>query len=97
MVGIATYIPNYELRIPLVNLYIKLWQLVAFFIVMNLISLSGGNGGGHFAHLGGALFGFLYVNKARRPTQIRGYKAGLNIEVLQQKPLKPIKREAKRK
>ncbi|CAL2061165.1 rhomboid family intramembrane serine protease [Tenacibaculum sp. 190524A05c] len=64
MVGIATYIPNYELRIPLVNLYIKLWQLVAFFIVMNLISLSGSNGGGHFAHLGGALFGFLYVSRA---------------------------------
>lgn len=64
MVGIATYIPNYELRIPLVNLYIKLWQLVAFFIVMNLISLAGSNGGGHFAHLGGALFGFLYVNQS---------------------------------
>ncbi len=64
MVGIATYIPNYELRIPLINIYLKVWYLVAFFIVMNLISLSAANGGGHFAHLGGALFGFLYVSQA---------------------------------
>ena len=64
IIGTATYIPNYELRIPLINVYIKVWHLAAFFVVMDLISLSGGNGGGHFAHLGGALFGFLYVNQA---------------------------------
>lgn len=64
IIGTATYIPNYELRIPLINVFIKVWHLALFFIVMDLISLSGGNGGGHFAHLGGALFGFLYVNYA---------------------------------
>lgn len=64
IIGTATYIPNYELRIPLINIYIKVWHLAAFFVVMDLISLSGSNGGGHFAHLGGALFGFLYVSRA---------------------------------
>ncbi|SNR16838.1 rhomboid family intramembrane serine protease [Tenacibaculum jejuense] len=64
IIGTATHIPNYELRIPLINIYIKVWHLALFFILMDLISLSGGNGGGHFSHLGGALFGFLYVKYA---------------------------------
>lgn len=64
IIGTATHIPNYELRIPLINVYIKVWHLALFFILMDLISLSGGNGGGHFSHLGGALFGFLYVKYA---------------------------------
>ncbi len=61
IIGTATHIPNYQLRIPLINVYIKVWHLAVFFILMDLISLSGGNGGGHFSHLGGALFGFLFV------------------------------------
>ncbi|WP_299679845.1 rhomboid family intramembrane serine protease [uncultured Tenacibaculum sp.] len=64
IIGTATHIPNYELRIPLINVYVKVWHLALFFILMDLISLSGGNGGGHFSHLGGALFGFLYVKYA---------------------------------
>ncbi len=61
IIGTATHIPNYELRIPLINVYVKVWHLALFFILMDLIRLSGGNGGGHFSHLGGALFGFLFV------------------------------------
>lgn len=64
IIGTATYIPNYELKIPLINVFIKVWHLAAFFVLMDLISLAGSNGGGHFAHLGGALFGFLYVNQS---------------------------------
>ncbi|AUC14311.1 rhomboid family intramembrane serine protease [Tenacibaculum sp. SZ-18] len=64
IIGTATYIPNYELKIPLINVFIKVWQLAAFFVLMDLISLAGSNGGGHFAHLGGALFGFIYVQQS---------------------------------
>lgn len=63
IIGTATYIPNYELKIPLINIYIKVWHLAVFFILMDLLSIAGSNGGGHFAHLGGAVFGFLYVNQ----------------------------------
>ncbi len=61
IIGTAAYIPNYELKFPFIG-YIKVWHLATFFVVLDLISLSGSNGGGHFAHLGGALFGFLYIN-----------------------------------
>jgi membrane associated rhomboid family serine protease len=61
--GIATYMPNYELKFPLIG-YVKLWQVTAVWILLDIIGLVGNNAGGSFAHLGGALFGFLYVNKA---------------------------------
>lgn len=63
-IGIATYIPNYQFKIPLIG-FIKLWHLAAVWIVLDIIQIPAGNAGGHLAHLGGALFGFLYVNQAR--------------------------------
>ena len=63
-IGIATYIPNYQFKIPLIG-FIKLWHLAAIWIVLDIIQIPAGNAGGHLAHLGGALFGFLYVNQAR--------------------------------
>lgn len=59
LVGVATHIPNYELKIPLIG-YIKLWIVVAVFIGIDLVSLTD-NTGGRFAHLGGALYGFLAI------------------------------------
>ena len=41
-----------------------MWQLAAAWIGLDIIGLVGANAGGNFAHLGGALFGFFYVNKA---------------------------------
>ncbi len=60
IIGIATHIPNYQLKFPLIG-YVKVWHLATFFILLDVIKLAGSNAGGHFAHLGGALFGFLYV------------------------------------
>ncbi len=63
VIGIATYIPNYQLQLRFIG-YVKVWQLAGAFILFDLISLAGGNGGGHIAHLGGALFGYIYVSQA---------------------------------
>lgn len=63
LVGIATYLPNYQLKIPLIG-YIKLWHIAVFWIVLDIIQIPMGNAGGHLAHLGGSLLGFLYVRQA---------------------------------
>ena len=57
---ICAYIPNQEVRIFTFN--VKLWQIGAFFVVLDLLRLSGGgnNVGGYIAHLGGAAIGYLY-------------------------------------
>lgn len=62
-IGVATYMPNYQLKLRFVG-FVKLWYLAAFWIGFDILGLIGANAGGHFAHLGGALFGFLYVTKA---------------------------------
>jgi len=64
-IGLATYIPNYELNLRFIG-YLKLWKLAAFFLVLDVIQIPSGNAGGHLAHLGGALFGFTYMNQIRK-------------------------------
>ncbi len=65
IIGIATYMPNYKLKLRLIG-SIKLWHIAAFYIFLDVLQLSGNNAGGHLAHVGGALFGFLYVHQARK-------------------------------
>ncbi|WBX69384.1 rhomboid family intramembrane serine protease [Tenacibaculum dicentrarchi] len=62
-IGIATYIPSYELKIPLIG-FVKLWKLAGIWVALDVLQIPAGNLGGHLAHIGGALFGFLYVLKA---------------------------------
>ena len=62
-IGLATYIPNYQFKIPLIG-FVKLWHLAAIWVVLDIIQIPAGNAGGRLAHIGGALFGFLYVNQA---------------------------------
>ena len=64
-IGITTYIPNYQLKFRFIG-FVKLWNLAAIWIGLDILALSGANAGGHFAHLGGALFGFLYVNQVSK-------------------------------
>ena len=71
-IGLATHLPNYQLKIRFIG-YVDLWKIALIFIILDLIQLSGANAGGHFAHLGGALFGFLYVNSAKN-TKKEGFK-----------------------
>lgn len=62
-IGIATYMPNYELKFPLIG-FVKLWVLACIWIAIDIIQIPAGNAGGHLAHLGGALLGFFYVRSA---------------------------------
>lgn len=62
-IGITTYIPNYELNLRFIG-YVKLWKLAAIFVLLDLIQIPQGNAGGHLAHLGGALYGYLYMSFA---------------------------------
>jgi len=62
-IGITTYMPNYQIKLRFIG-FVKLWYLAAFWIGLDILGLIGSNSGGHFAHLGGALFGFIYVSRA---------------------------------
>lgn len=59
-VATTTLVPDYSLRLLLIG-NIKLRYLIIAYVVLDLISLASTNAGGSFAHLGGALMGFLYI------------------------------------
>lgn len=60
MIFIAVYTPKTVVRIFMFK--VKLWQIGLFVVLFDLIQLpSSGNAGGLLAHLGGALFGYLYA------------------------------------
>lgn len=60
--AVATYVPNQQVFIwPFRRLGIKMIYLAIIFIVFDLLAIPNANAGGHIAHLGGALFGFLFV------------------------------------
>lgn len=84
-VGSATYIPNYELKIPLIG-YVKLWKLAAIWVAVDILQIPVSNAGGHLAHIGGALFGFLYVIKLTNK----------KLFIKKEKPLKTVYKSAKK-
>jgi membrane associated rhomboid family serine protease len=71
LVGIATHVPN--LRIKLLFLgSIKFWYIAAFLVLLDVIQIPISNAGGHLAHLGGALFGYVYARQLGKGNDIAG-------------------------
>ncbi len=61
----GTLAPDYQMNLLFVG-PVKLKYIAATLVFLDLITTSrGGNTGGAFAHMGGALFGFLYVKLLR--------------------------------
>lgn len=69
LIATAVYQPYYQVRLLLIGT-VKLWHIAIVFVVLDLIQASGPNAGGHIAHLGGALFGFLYIRLLQNGTDL---------------------------
>jgi len=59
-VATTTLVPDYTLSLMLIG-SIKLRYIILAYIVIDLISIASTNAGLSFAHLGGGLFGFVYI------------------------------------
>lgn len=59
-IAVAAYIPNYTVNVLLIG-NTKLKYLAVALVLIDMLSIDKGNAGGHIAHLGGALYGFLSV------------------------------------
>ncbi len=93
-IGIATYIPNYELKFPLIG-FVKLWVLACIWIAIDVIQIPAGNAGGHLAHIGGALLGFLYVARASNK-ELEIFKPLKKFFEKKEKPLKTVYKSGKK-
>ncbi len=79
LIATATYAPYYEVRLLLIGT-VKLWHIAIVFVVLDLINASIDNPGGHFAHLAGALMGFVYIKLLQSGTDLsKGVSAVLDF------------------
>lgn len=65
IVAIGTKVPNYTVHLLFIG-PVKLKYIAVFSVLIDLISFHQGNAGGHIAHLGGALFGFMYIRQLEK-------------------------------
>ncbi len=65
IVAIATYTPNYSVQFPFIG-FVKLKHIAIFSVALDIISIPKGNTGGHIAHIGGAIFGYIYIKQLQK-------------------------------
>ncbi len=65
IVAISTYVPDYTVHLFLLGKVKLKWIAVAF-VLLDLLSIPSNNPGGHIAHIGGALWGFVWALSLRR-------------------------------
>ncbi len=88
LIGIATKIPNYALRLRFIGT-IKLWHIAVAIVLLDILQLFVSNTGGHLAHLGGAAIGFLLSTQLDKGKSLSGFFSKL-FQVKKQGPLKTV-------
>lgn len=74
--GAATIAPNYTIMLFGV-VPVKLKWIAIFYAVLGFLGMVGPNAGGEMAHLGGAIFGFVYVKQVQKGHDLIAGIAGL--------------------
>ena len=65
VLAVSTLMPNHQIHLLLIG-PVRLKWIAATVVVLDFLSITGMNAGGHVAHLGGALFGYLYMSSYRQ-------------------------------
>lgn len=68
----ATLRPNYTISLLFIG-RIPIKYIALFFVISDLITIDDGNPGGHLAHLGGAFFGWFFINQLKRGNDMSIY------------------------
>ena len=63
--AIASYAPNFSINLTLLG-SIKLKYIAIIALIIDILSIPKGNAGGHIAHIGGALYGYVYIIMLKR-------------------------------
>ena len=62
LIAAASFTPSFPIKLFFV-LEIKFWQLAAILLLLDLVYLPESNAGGHLAHIGGALYGYIMARQ----------------------------------
>lgn len=81
VIATATLVPDYTIRLLLFGT-VRLKYLASAYFVLDIIGMAGGNPGGSIAHIGGAIFGFVFIkqlNSGRDLSKILKKKSRLKV------------------
>ena len=65
LISIAVYVPNFVVRFIFFG-NVKLKYIAMAFFVLDIVRIQGVNSGGHIAHIGGAIFGFFFIQQLKK-------------------------------
>lgn len=65
VIAISTYVPNYTIFLLFFG-PIKIKYIALISVIIDILMIKSGNTGGHIAHLGGALYGYLFIVQYRK-------------------------------
>lgn len=65
VIGISFYVPNYTLYLLFLG-PVKLKYIALFMLVLDVMMIASYNAGGHIAHLGGALYGYIFIRQFQK-------------------------------
>lgn len=65
--AVTALVPNFAVVLPFLG-SVKLKYIAIFYFVLDVASIAQSNPGGHIAHIGGALYGIIYVLQYRKGT-----------------------------
>lgn len=89
VVALALYAPNHTIRLMFIG-PVKMKYLALFSVLLYVIGITSTNSGGNLAHIGGAVWGAIYVFLIRQ-----GHEPGKRIEKLFSEMKNPFKRQPK--
>ena len=69
LVAAATYVPNYTVHLILIGA-VRLKYIAIFLVLLDVINIESDNPGGHIAHLGGAIYGYIFVSSLKKGNNI---------------------------
>ncbi len=69
VIATATYVPDYAINIIFLG-PVKLKYIALFSVMSDAIKIQSGNAGGHIAHLGGAIFGYIFIKQMQQGNNI---------------------------
>lgn len=72
------YVPNYSIHLLFIGRVKIIWLALALFII-DFFAIPSGNAGGHLAHIGGALWGFIYVLLIRQGSGNKFFRVSWNF------------------
>ena len=99
LIFICAYMPQTEMRFFTFN--IKLYYIGIAVVIIDLLGLLSANQGGHIAHLGGSLLGYLYATQLQRGNDIgKGFERFMDsiATLFKSKPqLKTVHKSSKKR